>query len=211
MLLLSRPYASRDGLPIIRQVDPRIYRQTYFAACLDCTFCHDGCCTHGARVDPVWLKRTAARADDLESFLGIPRAQWFQDWFEPDNDYAGGGFTRTALTQDRCIFLNREGRGCLLHRFALDRGLDPREVKPMVCCLFPVLWENGVLNPALEVLEESLVCLGPGETLYRSARANLAYFFGDDFVAELDTLEATVLAVTDAAAPRTIRLPLVPD
>jgi hypothetical protein len=208
LLPLTRPYADRDGLPVLHQVDPRIFGERYFAACMDCTFCHDSCCQYGARVDPIWQERLAARAGALEEFLGIPRTQWFEDWVEPDQDYAGGRFTRTRLVDGACVFLNRRGRGCQLHSFALANGLDPRELKPTVCNLFPVLWEQGVLNPALEVLERSLVCLGPGETLYRSARDGLRHHFGTALVGELDALEAAVLG---EGTRRTISLPMIAD
>jgi Fe-S-cluster containining protein len=211
MIPLSRPYASRDGLPVIDRVDPRIWTESFFTACMSCTFCHDSCCQYGARVDMRWIERTMSRADALEAALGIPRGDWLQDWIEPDNDYAGGHFKRTQVVDDKCIFLNRQGRGCLLHKFALDNGLDVRDVKPMVCNTFPVLWEEGVLNPALEVLERELVCLGPGGSLYRSARTELAYYFGAELVQELDALEARILAETPPQAEngQRVTLPMV--
>jgi Fe-S-cluster containining protein len=212
MLSLSRPYASRYGRPVIERVDPRIYTDTFYGACMECRFCHDSCCQYGARVDPLWLERTADRAAELEALLGVGRERWFEDWFEPDPDYAGGRFSRTRVEGERCIFLNRAGRGCQLHRFALETGREVYDVKPMVCGTFPVLWENGVLNPALEVLEDSLVCRGPGPTLYQSAREALAYYFGDAFVAELDAQEAATLTEAGRGiAPTAIHLPLLAD
>jgi hypothetical protein len=210
-LQLSRPYASRHGRPVIERVDPAIFVQTFFGACMDCGFCHDSCCQHGARVDLCGVERLAGHADALEAYLGVPRGQWLEDWREPDDDYAGGGFTRTRVVDGRCVFANRHGRGCLLQTFALGAGLDVRALKPMVCGTFPVLWEAGVLGPATEVAERSLVCLGPGATLYRSARTDLAYYFGGALVAELDALEARALAEAGRArAAEVISLPVVP-
>ena len=37
----------------------------------------------------------------------------------------------------------------------------------------------------------TLVCAGNGPTLYQGARAELAYYFGSAFIAELDALAPT--------------------
>ena len=68
-----------------------------------------------------------------------------------------------------------------------------QSIKPMACNMFPVHCEYGVLVPPLEIQDQSLVCRGPGLTLYRSARNDLAYYFGPDLISELDLLEATQL------------------
>ena len=197
---LSRPYPSRAGAPVIDRVDLGIYLETFFAACFDCTFCHDWCCFYGASVDPLTVERITAHAGDLEAYLGIPRDQWFEGGFRPDAGYPGGGFLRTRVVEGACVFLNRRGRGCMLHRFALESGAPVEDVKPMVCTLFPVLWEDGVLGPAEEVRERGLVCLGPGLSLYRSARPAILHYFGPELVAELDALEGR----TPGAVPPTV-------
>ena len=128
-----------------------------------------------------------------------------------DADYPGGRYTRTRVVDGSCVFLNRTGRGCLLHRFALERGIQIQTIKPMACNMFPVHCENGVLIPPLEIEDRTLVCHGPGPTLYRSARNDLAYYFGPDLIAELDALEAaqTPPAVIEPAI-RGFPLPLIP-
>jgi hypothetical protein len=202
---LSRPYTSRAGAPVIDGVDTRIYLGTFFAACSDCTFCHDWCCFCGASVDMRTVEEINAQAGALETTLVIPRGQWFEEGFEPDASYPGGKVTRARVVKGACEFLNREGRGCLLHRYAVDNGVPVEDVKPMVCSQFPVLWEGSVLGPAEEVQQQGLVCLGPGLTLYRSARSALLHYFGADLVAELDVLEARRLP----HVPPPVALPLL--
>jgi hypothetical protein len=80
----------------------------------------------------------------------------------------------------------------MLHAFALERGLDYHEVKPMVSALFPVTFADGVLMASEEVEDGTLVCLDEGPTLYRGARAELLFYFGEALVAELDALEAAL-------------------
>jgi hypothetical protein len=89
------------------------------------------------------------------------------------------------------VFLKREGRGCWIHAYCLDHGIDYHELKSMVDCLFPITFADGLLCPADEAAERSLVCTGVGPSLYRGLRSELQYYFGAPFVAELDRLDAT--------------------
>ena len=83
-----------------------------------------------------------------------------------------------------------EGRGCMLHKLALVKGLDYHDLKPMVSALFPLTFGEGTLTVADEVSDGTLVCLGAFAAVYRGGRGELLYYFGPDLVAELDALEA---------------------
>ncbi len=208
---LSRAYAVRGGLPVAERVNTEIFTRTYFAACMDCDFCFDICCQYGATLDEPLAEQILARADDLEAYLGVPREAWFRPGWRPHHDYPGGRYTRTRVVDGACVFLNRRGRGCLLHRYALDRGLDVHTVKPMACNMFPVLCEDGVLQVPDEIRDGSLTCLGGGPTLYRSARNDLGYYFGPGLIAELDALEVPLLGRVADEAPRSLlTLPVLP-
>ena len=193
---LSRPYPSRDGAPVLDRVDLAVFTERYFARCMACTFCGDDCCSYG--VDVEAHGRLLAHADGLEAFVGIPRARWFTGEWREDPEVPGGLNTRTAVVDGRCVFLNRAGRGCLLHAFALERGLDYHDVKPMISSLFPVTFDAGLLRPSFEVQERSLVCGGEGPTLYAAARGELAHYFGEGLVAELDALAPRPLPLATA-------------
>ncbi len=116
-------------------------------------------------------------------------------------EFPGGGYTRTAVKDGSCVFLDRKGRGCLLHTYAAAHGLDHRQFKPLVCALFPITFEDRLLHPSEEVKDASLVCVGPGPTLYKAVRDDLAYYFGTDFVVELDQHEATFFASGGKESP----------
>jgi hypothetical protein len=47
--------------------------------------------------------------------------------------------TMTQKSSGECIFSVPGGGGCYLHRFALERGMDPLDVKPYICSLYPVV------------------------------------------------------------------------
>src|SRR5262249_23258202 len=117
-------------------------------------------------------------------------------WWE-DVDYPGGRYTRTVVQEgpdgERCVFVDRTGRGCLLHSYALRQGMPVHDIKPMACSLFPVLWDRGTLIVPLEIDDRTLICRDPGHTLYRGAGADLLYYFGPELVMELDRMERTSL------------------
>jgi Fe-S-cluster containining protein len=205
---LSRAYTCVDGAPTIDRVDPRIFTLTYFQNCLGCTFCHDSCCQYGADAEWPRVEALEPYRAELEAYTGVPAAGWFrtdEDDFGvlDEAEYPGGRYTRTQVaevTPDRsplnewaCVFLDRSpaGRGCLIHRFALERGIDVHAIKPMVCLLFPVSFADAALIPAYEFeLDGELACEGRGDPLYRGARDDLRHYFGPDLVAELDALAA---------------------
>ena len=193
-LPLSRAYACRYGLPVLTHVDPDIFRERYFARCMECAFCHDACCQYGVDVDVENVARIEACADELERAIGVPRAEWFTGEECDDADVPGGRLARTSVRGRGCVFLAASGRGCLLHRFALETGRDYHDLKPMISSLFPLTFGEGLLMGSIEVDERELICLDQGATLYRGVRDELAYYFGDAFVAELDAIEARTLA-----------------
>jgi len=97
-------------------------------------------------------------------------------------------------SSDDCIFLMPGAQGCYLHAWALEQGLDPLDVKPYVCSLYPmviiIIGEEVVVTTVndesesiLEVGSHSTPCCtstGPGEnhTLLRS-RDILVRMFGE--------------------------------
>ncbi|MDX1429144.1 MAG: hypothetical protein R3282_02600 [Rhodothermales bacterium] len=194
---LGRSFPSRYGAPVIRRVDLAIFRRTYFTHCLRCTYCDDACCDHGVDVD-LWHARQIDRwADEIEAYTGISRERWFTAEVEQDPEVPGGATRRTQVEDGHCIFLNRRGRGCLLHSFCHDHDLDYHDLKSMVDCLFPLSFYEQTLCPADDVGDDSLICLDEGPTLYRGLRHELEYYFGKQFVSLLDEVEETAAGRTE--------------
>ncbi|HEY4612594.1 MAG TPA: hypothetical protein VII11_06395 [Bacteroidota bacterium] len=189
---LRQSYPSRYRTPVIRAVESDIFRIKYYTHCSSCTFCNDWCCSFGVDVDIQNMRRIEARADDLERYTGIPQERWFEKEFTVDEEYPGGSCTRTQTDQKGCVFLNKSGRGCLLHSFSIERNIDYHDLKPMISCLFPLTYDDGVLVPAVEIDDRSLVCLDSGMTLYRGVRDEVLYYFGKGLVDELDAIEQVV-------------------
>ena len=175
----------------MHEVDDAIFTRHYYGHCMSCSFCADWCCTHGVDVSVVERDRILARADELARVVAVPRERWFVDEVTPDADFPGGAATRTAVVDGACVFLRRGGRGCLIHGALLASGEDYHALKPMVSSLFPVTFGGGALLCSDELHDGSLVCAGDGPTAYEMARSELAYYFGDELVAELDALIAS--------------------
>lgn len=189
---LKKSYSCIHGLPVIHSVDSEIFEYTYFMHCMQCTFCNDQCCSYGADIDMLNVDRIMKNADELETFTGIKRSEWFDDdekkW---DHEYPGHDYTRTSYVEkkDSCVFLKKDSRGCMLHSFALDKGIDYHELKPFFCTLFPVTYFEGTFCIPEEIEEKSLACLGSGPSLYRGARDEIKYYFGEEIITELDAIE----------------------
>lgn len=197
---LSQSYKSRVGAPVIAQIDDVVFTLSTFAYCLSCDFCQDSCCSYGADIDLENIARLDEHREALEAFTSVPRERWFENELEEDEDYPGGQVERIRPENGRCVFLNRRDRGCNIHRYCLEHDIDYHQLKPIICSLFPLSFESGVLCPAYEVEDGELACLGSGPTLYQGGRAELLYYFGEAFVAELDGLERNYISAPPAIA-----------
>lgn len=193
LLPLSRPYTASVGAPTIAAVDPAIFARRYFAVCMSCTFCHDGCCVHGVDVDERVAVAILAQADRIEAAVGRPSSEWFAGPPERDDEAPGGASRRTAVRDGYCVFHDGQGRGCLLHAYAVASGQDYHDLKPMVSTLFPLTFGEGALLLSDELEDGTLVCANTGPTAYEAARSELAFYFGDALVGELDRLASQSL------------------
>jgi hypothetical protein len=186
VIRLSRDYTCVQGAPVIHSVDDAIFSLRYFTRCMACTFCKDGCCDHGVDIDVA--NRDRLLADEaFAARIPVPREAWFTVDVVADPEFPSGAYVRTATRNGVCVF-RAPGRGCAIHAYAMETGIDYHLLKPMVSTLFPATFDYGVLGPSGEVADGSLICAGEGPTVYEGARGELAYYFGDAFVGELDGL-----------------------
>ena len=191
MIALARAYACVLGAPTIDRIDQRIFTLHYFAKCMDCSFCADQCCSYGVDIDTANIDALRGLGPDFEAFVGVPAAQWFTGETTSDPEFPSGTYSRTRTRDGKCIFTSPVARGCRIHAWCLQQGLDYHRFKPLVSTLFPVTFEFGALVPSPEIVDATLICAGKGPTLYEGARDELHYYFGESFVAELDALALT--------------------
>jgi hypothetical protein len=189
VVALAHEHPSIFRAPVIRSVDTRIFHLRYYTHCMSCGFCNDQCCSYGVDIDADNARRLLAMGNDFKAFVGISESEWFTDEIVEDAEFPSGGNRRTRVLGSHCVFHKRDGRGCLIHAYCAVNGLDYHLYKPMVSILFPLTFNYGVLEPSSELVDRSLVCAGDGPSVYAGGRSELAYFFGDNLVEELDALE----------------------
>lgn len=197
---LSRRYQTRYGKPEIKEVAADIFTNRYFMHCMSCTFCHDLCCsaeTVSVDVDRENVERILSHGAALELQTGIARSKWFTPEVISSEDFPSGAFQQAKVSSNdgRCVFYNRSNRGCGLHAYSLEMGVDYHQLKPLYCWLFPLEINDGLLqsteNP--KVVDGSLLCLGEGPSFYRGVRDEVLYLFGEELVSELDILESRTI------------------
>lgn len=168
----------------IKDVDQNLFSQKYLGNCLGCSSCYDVCCSYGCQADLFEVDRIISYANQLEAELGIPASRWFEDEITVDIDYPSGKFRRTRVYNNKCVFYKDGYRGCTLHRFSIEKGMDIHQLKPMVCCLFPVTWEKERLLVS-DFLNE-LPCHGRGISVFEAQEGELRTYLGDFFVNGLE-------------------------
>jgi hypothetical protein len=103
-----------------------------------------GCCSYGAHfTDEDDVRRVVAASETL-----LPTEWQFASAGRKGGVVRQGrdGAQVSRLIKGACIFLNRPGfpggAGCALHRAAMDRGVEPLELKPDVCWQLPLRRED---------------------------------------------------------------------
>jgi Fe-S-cluster containining protein len=185
---------------VLKQVDTDIFRLRYFGHCMQCTYCMDSCCQYGCDVNLKERDRILAVADELAPHVRGPKESWFSAEVRVDPDYETGRYVRTQVFDGACPLLRRDGRGCGVHHFAVTTGRDYHELKPMVCWLFPVTWDQGLLRPSYDITDD-LACKGSGPIVYDMARDEIGVVFGQALLVELDRIKAELASGSGGHLP----------
>jgi hypothetical protein len=207
VVMLTREYPSVWSRPVIRGVDTAIFQLRYFRRCLACSYCNDQCCDHGVDVDAKNAERLLAMGEDFESYVGTHKSEWFDAEPASDDEFPSRLYLRTRTRNGKCIFHDAAGRGCKIHAWCIEKGVDYHALKPVVSVLFPVTFERGLLMPSNEVADGTLICSGEGDTLFEGVREELAWYFGEELVGELDRLQESFTSrqVSPAACEADVR------
>jgi Fe-S-cluster containining protein len=203
--------------PKFKQVESGIFTKRVVSDCLGYT-CRereptrirlDACCQYGADCDVGERDQILAHADEIKRLLtpAAAAAPWFLAEVEHDKDFPSGMRTRTATFGDNlgCVFLQHDKRGCAIHRASIDGGWSIDGVKPGICRLFPLTWDEDSIGLADDYTDYTCAFEPDAPTVYRNGRDTLGALFGADLVVALDAVEARLTA--DAKLVR--RLPQV--
>jgi len=192
LVALAKPHPCVFKAPVLDSVDTRIFTLRYFTRCMECGFCNDQCCSYGVDIDAQNAERVLGLGEAFASTVPTAAADWFDPELFEDAEFPSGRYRRTKARDGHCVFHRKDGRGCLIHAWCLEQGLDYHLYKPMVSTLFPLTFDHGCLKPSNEAIDGSLVCTAQGPSLYRGAREELAYYFGAGLIAELDAMEGSL-------------------
>jgi hypothetical protein len=104
--------------------------------------CNGRCCHHGVYASLPERDRILEYADlipgEMDDTQPTDPTEWFEDETHEDEDYPGGLCIGTAVYNDKCAFLNREGL-CVLQQLEPSLDLPQGErLKPFYCRLFPL-------------------------------------------------------------------------
>jgi Fe-S-cluster containining protein len=149
--------------------------------------CRGRCCLYGADVDLSEQNRILKNADLIRRMMDETQDRESANWFEnpfKDADFPSGQAITTRLHNDRCVFLNQEGR-CVVQIAESEVG----DLKPFFCRAYPLCIDSGTLTIDDENCPEEVGCcgvIGNGAlTIFDVCTFELKYVLGEDGLNEL--------------------------
>jgi hypothetical protein len=191
--------------PRFHTVDPDIFVKRLAPDCMsfECRLLKhddrvklDACCQYGVDTDLAEREGILSHRAEIHRLLREDARDlpWFSDTERVDPDFPSGRFVRTRTHGDGCIFLAHDRRGCAIHRASIDGGWDFRGIKPHVCRLFPLSYDEHSIVFSDDYQDYSCSAVPFAPSVYRVQRSDLGDIFGGDLVSALDAVEARVLS-----------------
>jgi len=155
----------------------------------------DACCQYGVDVDLGERDGILAHREQIRGILdpAVRDLPWFKSEETADPDFPSGRYVRTQTHAGGCLFLSHDGRGCAVHRASIEGGWDFHGIKPHVCRLFPLSYDQESIVLSDDYADYSCSRDAAAPSVYRVGRADLGAIFGEALVVALDAAEAAVL------------------
>jgi hypothetical protein len=129
-------------------IDPFLYEHGYKEGCSPFQ-CNGTCCSFGVYCDVEEHKKIVANAERIKNYLDETQphdvATWFEKEFVDDADFPSGKCIGTEVYNNKCVFLNKEGK-CSLQLADISEGKFQWDLKPFYCIAFPL----AVINKQIE-------------------------------------------------------------
>lgn len=191
--------------PRFHKVDCSIFLERIAPDCMNFQCClvkHSGrvkldaCCQYGVDTDLDERDGILAHRAEIARLLRseVRDLPWFSEVERVDPDFPSGKLVRTHKHDGGCIFLGHDRRGCAIHRAAIEGGWDFRGIKPHVCRLFPLSYDDESILFSDDYEDYSCALVASAPTVYRTQREDLGDIFGLDLVEALDAAEAVATA-----------------
>jgi Fe-S-cluster containining protein len=113
--------------------------------------CQAGCCADGVWVDILQAQAILDHAEMIAPHMPLERRDpetWFAERYDDDPSFPSGSYIGTTTLPDTthpggstCVFLRPEDRYCAIQAASMAHGDAAWELKPLYCCLFPVMDE----------------------------------------------------------------------
>ena len=157
--------------------------------------CRGRCCADGVDLDIVERDRILEHAHLIQPHMDETQdrnpAKWFQEKTHQDADFPSGKCTTTALSEDGCVFLNKDGY-CVVHIAESHVPNGFGYLKPFFCRAFPVCIITSTLCVDDEQCPDEHKCCGPLKngplTILDICASELEFMLGAAGLAELRTM-----------------------
>jgi hypothetical protein len=154
--------------------------------------CASTCCMSGVFLDLGERDRILEHAEEIARAMDATQdrrpASWFDSEEIADNDFPSGRSVGTAVVNDKCAFLDQNGR-CSAQVAAVEAGLDRWAWKPHYCILFPIEVSAGVVSFDDMLQEDESCCTVSRQfevPLFRACRDEIVHLVGEDGYRELE-------------------------
>jgi Fe-S-cluster containining protein len=167
------------------KIDPMIF--TFRFGCK----CNGECCYYGVFTDLKEYENIIRIKDKIIPLLDDTQSKNPDHWFEPpetDSDFESGVAVGTALINDKCAFLDKDGL-CSLQKLANIENSHKWKHKPLYCILFPLTIYQNTLTVDHEHIERLNSCNRfnqNGTTIFEACREELIYLLGEKGFNELE-------------------------
>jgi hypothetical protein len=123
----------------------------------------------------------------MDETQSTDEANWFDHDVEDDPDFPSGKCVGTQVINDKCAFLDRQGR-CSIQVAATAEGLHRWAWKPLYCILFPIEISDRVISFDDMLQDQQPCCSVRNEfdvPLFEACRDELVHLLGEDGFSEI--------------------------
>jgi hypothetical protein len=132
-------------------IDAKLLEKKSITRC-ELATCKGGCCADGVWCDLAHAGKILEHAAMIQPFMPAERrdpSTWFAELHDDDPAFPSGKYIGTTTVTDpthpsgtTCRFLRPEDRFCAIQVASVANGMDAWALKPLYCCLFPVVDEH---------------------------------------------------------------------
>ena len=146
-----------DRIDIWKVSDDVLYHKGFDQRGCYGSLCSDSCCRRGADVDRETFGLIMQHRQVIQARLGRDLEDCFEKEWMGQDDFLGKDCIATTVIDGTCALHRRDGKGCVLFQ-VLSETQAPRRIVPSTCRLYPLTWNNGVIE-LFKGIEPTCNCL----------------------------------------------------